>query len=176
MKLQKQACLFLAAIFFCCLVFSFQPAEPVAAFNIIDSEGLKAEGRLQSDMQESQWVLLLRQFGLFFIVVAFIFLVVFIVSVFSLFKYLASDKFIDKVKIVFKVIFLEPAKFFSSYAPRDKKGTYQMSFWEEKEIHNTSKKSLVRFIGLLVIVVLIYLIVSLGMNHAINAGNITQLK
>ena len=117
-----------------------------------------------------RYLILLQQLSIFLLAVILIIFIFLLISLISAYKNLKSNKtFKQKLKLIFQLLTKDPSIIFSNNAPRDKKGTYRVSFDKHKSLQIFSRKNFLRLIGLIIIIIVVLLCISSNLNHTSQA-------
>jgi hypothetical protein len=118
-----------------------------------------------TEVVETQWSRLLREFSIFINLILIVLLALFIISFYETIKYLRNEEKIKNQARIFLHLFAkDPAWIFSQLSGRDKNGTYMGSFERYKRFQLFSKKTFIRTLGLAMLQVIILFLLLYGLS------------
>ncbi len=122
-----------------------------------------------SQINESRYVVLLREFSVFINIILFVLLAYLFISLYSSIRYLRIRSKEKKYRsLIWSILTKEPALVFANNSDRDDNGTYKDSYQRHRAIHLASQKAFLRTIGLIILkfIILAVLIFGItGVNH-----------
>jgi|GEM_PF-4489036 len=121
---------------------------------------------LKQTTGQERMILFLEEFLVFLAIVLLLSIIFLILGLHGALKNLNKpEPIINRLKLIWHLLFKDAAFVFSTNAAKDSNGTYQISFNKHKRFHAFSQRNLKRVLGLVIIDLIILSLILININH-----------